>query len=260
MSSETFPKKKKKSSENTNTFPKKEQKENSECTHKNIVEDNYFKTCMDCGEQFKNDKDIHSDFDFKSMDRCHYRNIPEKGIKKELFSLGFPTDISIEADKLYMNVTNGEIKRSNLRKGIMFACVFDIYKSRGEPQIPEVLQAKFNLDRKNMSKGITYFHIKNPNKNNITYITVEHFIPCIMEKLNIKDGHVQNVLDLYNKIKFSSSILVRSNPQSVSSSLVYYYLKKLAPELQLSSFSKIVNLSDITIMKIVSEIETALDD
>ena len=81
-----------------------------------------------------------------------------------------------------------------------------------------------------------------------------------MEKLNIKDGHVQNVLDLYNKIKYSSSILVRSNPQSVSSSLVYYYLKKLAPELQLSSFSKIVNLSDITIMKIVSEIETALDD
>jgi transcription initiation factor TFIIIB Brf1 subunit/transcription initiation factor TFIIB len=259
MSAETFPKKKKKSSENTNTFPKKET-HSTDCPHKNFIEENYFRVCVDCGEQFKSEKDIYSEFDFKSMDRCHYRNIPEKGIKKELTSLGFPNDISTEADQLYMKITNGEIKRSNLRKGIMFACVFDIYKCRGEPQIPEVLQAKFKLDRKNMSKGITYFHIRNPNKNNITYITVEHFIPCIMEKLNIKNDHVPRVLELYDKIKFSSSILVRSNPQSVSSSLVYYYLKKLVPDLQLSSFSKIVNLSDITIMKIVSEIEEALGE
>jgi len=251
MSSETFPKKKKTESLRTNTFPKKEK----ECIHSNLVDETYYKICIDCGEQFKNE---HSDFDFKNMDRCHYRNIPEKGIKKELLLLGFPSDLSIEADKLYMKITNGEIKRSKLRKGIMFACVFNIYKSRGEPQIPEVLQSKFELDRKNMSKGITYFHIRNPEKNNISYITVEHFIPCIMEKFNIKNDHVKEVLDLYEKIKFSSSILIRSNPQSVSSSLVYYYLKKLVPDLQLSSFSKIVKLSDITIMKIITEIEEAL--
>jgi transcription initiation factor TFIIIB Brf1 subunit/transcription initiation factor TFIIB len=244
--------------------------ENKECIHSDTINSNGIDICIDCGLEISNmnihDKEwrYYGDSDnINSSDpsRCQYRKKPEKGIKKELIKFGFPIDISELADQLYLAVTKGEIKRSNLRKGIMFACVFNAYKEKNNPQIPEELQKIFKIDRKNVSKGLTYFHLNSPYKTNSTYITIEDFIPKIMEKLKIKQQHIEAVLKLSKIIKNSSSTLIRSNPQSVSSSLVFYYLRKLNPdEINISEFSNSVKLSEITILRLMSEIESIIDN
>ena len=57
--------------------------------------------------------------------RCQFRKAPEKGIKRELDRMEFAPDVCELADHLYMMITGGEMKRSDLRKGIMFACLGD---------------------------------------------------------------------------------------------------------------------------------------
>lgn len=271
--SQSFPKLKKKKNEEAtfHSFPKKDEKNEENvviCQHSEIVEHNGIEICVECGEQMSDYFSVDKDWTYYGSNdnrhssdpsRCQYRRIPDKGIEKELEKMSFPIEICKQANLLYLKVTNGEIKRSNLRKGIMFACIFNAYKDMGNPQIPEELQTKFNIDRKNMSKGLTYFHMRNPTKKNSPYISVQHFIPKIMEKFNAKKEHIDTVLKMYEIIKDSSSIFIRSNPQSVSSSLVYYYLKKLDPDIPVSHFSKIVNLSEITILRIISEIENIVN-
>ena len=250
-----------------------EKKENinlyKNCLHTDTINSNGMDICIDCGLEISilnmSEKEwrYYGDNDnINSSDpsRCQFRKNPEKGIKKELIKLGFPIDISNLSDELYLSVTKGEIKRSNLRKGIMFACVFNAYKQKNNPQIPEELQKKFKIDRKNISKGLTYFHLNNSNKTNDSYISIEDFIPKIMEKFNIKQNHIDTVLSLSKVIKNSSSILIRSNPQSVSSSLVFYYLRKLNPDISISQFSRIVKLSEITILRLINEIENIIEN
>lgn len=266
--SQSFPKVKRKRNEEAalHSFPRKEEKEENIviCKHEEIVEHNGIEICVECGEQMSDYFSVEKEWRYygdndnrhsSDPSRCQFRKLPDKGIKKELEKMNFPIEVCNKADLLYLKVTNGEIKRSNLRKGIMFACVFNAYKDLGNPQIPEELQTKFGIDRKNMSKGLTYFHMRNPNKKSSEYISVEHFIPKIMEKFNAKKNHIDNVVKLYDIIKNSSSIFIRSNPQSVSSSLVFYYLKTIDPEFSISHFSKIVDLSEITMLRIISEIE-----
>jgi transcription initiation factor TFIIIB Brf1 subunit/transcription initiation factor TFIIB len=239
----------------------------AECTHSDIASnENGFNICADCGMEMdsgiSHDQEwrFYGDVDNKhSSDpsRVQYKKNPDKGIRKDLEKLNLPVEVINIADDYYFQVTQGEIKRSNLRKGIMYACVFEAYKDLRQPQTPCALQVVFNnISRKNISKGLTYFHLRYKEKGAKTeHITAEHFIPTVLKKFSVTDEHINIVLDLYRKIEGKSSILNRSNPQSVSCGLVYYYFTKNKIDINSAKFGKIVNLSDITVTKIASEIE-----
>ena len=61
-------------------------------------------------------------------------------------------------------------------------------------------------------------------------------------------------------IKNKSSIINRSRPQSVASSLIYFFLCKIkgANNVNIKDFVKKVKLSELTINKIVKEIESII--
>jgi transcription initiation factor TFIIIB Brf1 subunit/transcription initiation factor TFIIB len=205
---------------------------------------------------------LYNDVDSKNVhdhQRCQYRKNSDKGIDKDLRKLNLPNDVIAIADQYYYEVTKGDIKRSNLRKGIMFACVFQSYKDLGKPQTPDDLQKLFKITRKNSSKGITYFHLRSEKKSGENgYITAEHFIPKIMESFSVKQEHIQAALDLYHKLKDKDPLFNSSNPQSVGSGLVYYYFKKINVDISGAMFGKAVGLSEITIIKISNKIDEIL--
>ena len=239
------------------------------CIHEETVYDSNIQICVNCGLKISEDFYFnpewryYGDNDNKNSsdpNRCQYRKIPDKGIKKDLEKIGFPSNVINIADTLYIQITNGDIKRSNLRKGIMFACVFQAYKDLSNPQTPDSLKKKFdNITKKNISKGLTYFCLRSEIKKK-EYITAEHFIPKICENFNIKDEHIHNLLQLYKKIESKSSILNRSNPQSVSSALVFYYLKKLNVDISAFEFGEFVKLSEVTILNKANEIDEILNN
>jgi transcription initiation factor TFIIIB Brf1 subunit/transcription initiation factor TFIIB len=228
--------------------------------------------CKKCSEQIleqislEQDWRYYGDSDNKNLSdpgRTQFRKNADKGIFKDLEKLNLPTDIINIADEYYFKVTNGEIKRSNLRKGIMFACVFEAYKDINNPQTPEALGAVFKMPQKSMrkiiSKGFTYFHLNNKNKKfSSGHMTPENFIPKILDLFCIKEEFKQEVIDLYRKLQHKSKTLNRSMPQSVGSGLVYYYFKKKNIDIPVSKFGKKVNLSEITITKIAAIIEELL--
>lgn len=192
--------------------------------------------------------------------RCQFRKIAEKGIRNDLLKLNIAPEVIEIADSYYEEVTKGEIKRSNLRKGIMFACVFQAYKDLNKHQTPDYLQKLFKITRRTMSKGLTYFYPRSTKRSGDNgYITAEHFIPRVMETFNVKQEHIDAALKLYDQIKDKTTLFNSSNPQSVSSGLVYYYFKKINVDIPGKDFGKVVGLSDVTIVRIASRIDEILN-
>lgn len=238
------------------------------CCHNNVIKESGIMICEDCGielyEEISHEQDwrYYGDQDSrnnKDPSRCQFRKSPEKGIKKELEKLEFPPDICEKSDDLYMQVTKGEIKRSELRKGIMFATVFESYRILNKPKTPEELSKKFGLDRKGASRGITYFRLRCPREYfDNEDISAKHFIPKVMKKLDIKQEHIDKVIKLYEKIKDSCIVVNRSNPQSTSKALIYYYLRRIGCNFNPIKYGKIVGLSEVIILRISSEISRVL--
>jgi transcription initiation factor TFIIIB Brf1 subunit/transcription initiation factor TFIIB len=230
---------------------------NKECLHSESISEHNFIYCKQCGLQLSDDSN-GSEIGRNDSIRLQYKKMPEKGISKDLEIYNLPLDVINLADKLYAGVTKEDIKRGNLRKGIIFACVFHAYHKLNKPQTPDTLQKVFNISRKNISKGLTYFCLGNKERGKTEYITAEHFIPKILEKLNIKQECLSECLQLYKSIENKSSLLNRSNPQSVSKGVVYYYLRKLDSKFDLKKYSEEIQLSEITITRICNTIDNLL--
>jgi transcription initiation factor TFIIIB Brf1 subunit/transcription initiation factor TFIIB len=79
-----------------------------------------------------------------------------------------------------------------------------------------------------------------------------------MKKFNSNQEHINKVIDLYKMIQNKSSLINRSNPQSIVSGLVFYYCRLIGKNITCSKFSSIVNLSDITISRISKNISDIL--
>jgi len=241
----------------------------SSCKHLETINENGVEVCVDCSTvlydkithkaewRYYGDNDNQHSYD---PSRCQYVKKAEKGIRTDLVKMGFTPQIIDIADALYNKVTNGDIKRSDLRKGIEFACVFQAYKNIGQPQLSENLQKIFKISRKKMSKGLTYFRTNLPKDEQsvITYITAEHYIPIIAEKFQMKKEHIDNILKLYKTLENKCNSINTSTPQSVSSGLVYYYLTTLSAPVTAKKFGEEVKLSEITITKIKEEIQNIL--
>ena len=227
--------------------------------------------CEDCGvelyEEISHDQEWRhfADSDGRGdpdPSRCQYRKAPEKGIKKELERMGFAPDVCALADELYMMITGGEIKRSDLRKGIMFAVVFEAHKILGRPATPDEIAARFfNLERRVMSQGLTFYRLRCP-RSYFKYddISAKHFIPQIMRmpQFNAKPEHVERVCMLYERIQDKCAVLNRSNPQSASKAVVYYYLRRKGVLIGPTRFGKIVGLSHIILLRLSSAISQLL--
>lgn len=248
----------------------------NECKHLNTIDEDGNIICVDCGESFDT-LNVCEEAEWRyygagdnvetsDPSRCQYRKVVDKGITKELTAMGFSVDVTQKANQLYLMVTKDNIKRSNFRRGIMFACVFHAFIELDRPQTTEYIQKIFkNISKRNISKGFTYYGIEMPKnkREKYVYITAEHYIPKILNLLKVTDEHISNVLELYNKLKEKSYLLNTSNPQSIGSGFVYYYLKKINKkndfEINPSVFGKIVNLSEITISRIANEIEDIMN-
>ena len=237
------------------------------CKHEQKENVNGQEICVDCGLHLGDliDEDqewrYYGNGDNKNSSdpsRVQFRKNPDKGIRKDLEKLLIPSQIANLADQYYFEVTNGDIKRGNLRKGIMFACVFEACKALDKPQTPDQLQKLFCIEKKDMSQGLTYFAFGRP-KSEKKYITPEHYIPKTCAKFKFKQDVVEEVLNLYHTIKKSSS-LNHSYPESVSSGCIYYVLKNKNINISAYEFGKMVGLSDITITKKANEIEEILSN
>ena len=81
----------------------------------------------------------------------------------------------------------------------------------------------------------------------------------IMDKFYATAEQKEEVLELYKCIENKSSLLNRSRPQSVASGIVRYYILQKGKDVPIAVFKAKVNLSELTINRIVKEIERILE-
>ncbi len=239
------------------------------CTHENTVVENGTKSCLLCGEELS--KEIMHEKEWRyygstdskrssDPNRVQLRKSEERNINKDVANMGFSEAIITTADKLYSQVTNGQIYRGNSRKAIVFACIFHAYKILGQHQTPENLIRLFGLNRKNGLKGLKIVNVNAPKDSKIhtTFITPVHLIHDVMDKFKATDEQKKEVIELYKKVKNRSSKLNRSRPQSVAASLTYYWICKTGIDITLKEFAKKVDLSELTIQKNAKEVSLVL--
>lgn len=239
--------------------------EYSECSHLNINSEKGVNVCIDCGEEITKHMDNTKEWRYYGQsdtrhssdpNRVQIRKSEERNIYKDVENMGFSEKIISEANKIYFQVTQGQIFRGNSRKSIVFACIFHAYKLSGKPQSHEKLIHVFNLNRKTGLKGLKHVNLYAPKCSTIrtTYITPINLVEEIMEKFSATPEQKIEVVNLYNQIKNKSSRLNRSRPQSVGAGLVYYWICTKKKDITLKQFTKKVALSELTINKIAKEI------
>jgi hypothetical protein len=240
------------------------------CNHLNILSEKGVDVCTDCGEEIskkiQNTKEWRyygnqSDTKHTSdPNRVQMRKSDDRNINKDVENMGFSDKIISEANKLYFQVTYGQIFRGNSRKAIVFACIFHAYKLSGKPQSHEKLIQAFNLNRKTGLKGLKHVNLYAPKNSSVrtTYITPINLVEEIMDKFSATADQKKEVVNLYNHIKNKSSRLNRSRPQSVASGLVYFWICQKQKEISLKQFTKKVLLSELTVNKISKEISDIL--
>ena len=239
------------------------------CTHLNMSIEKGVDVCTDCGEEIT--KKIHNTKEWRyygqsnsrhssDPNRVQIRKSEERNIHKDVENMGFSEKIISEANKIYFQVTKGQIFRGNSRKAIVFACIFHAYKMSGKPQSHDKLIDVFNLNRKTGLKGLKYVNLYAPKNSSIrtTYITPINLVEDIMEKFSATEDQKKEVVKLYHQIKNKSSRLNRSRPQSVASGLVYFWICSQQKDISLKQFTKKVSLSELTVDKIVKEISEVI--
>jgi transcription initiation factor TFIIIB Brf1 subunit/transcription initiation factor TFIIB len=243
--------------------------ENNGCEHLNFIEDHGIVCCVDCGiEMEKNifhDKEwrYYGQSDNKRLsdpNRVHLRKIEDKNIYGDVENMGFSDKIVALANQIYIQVTKGKIFRGKSRKSIIFASVYHSYKINGKPQPHENLIKIFKLDRKSALNGLKHVNLNVPKDSVIhtTYVTPVNLVDDIMDKFNATPEQKQEVKDLYERIKNKSSKINRARPQSISSSVVFFWTCYRGMDISLKDFASKTELSELTISKIAREISDIL--
>ncbi len=236
------------------------------CTHKNIMEENGVKLCTDCGREISRAMSFEKEWRWYGRDRdtrhsdpnrCHIRKTDDRTIYSDVAGLGFTDRIISEANRIYQEVTNGNIYRANSRRAIIFACIFHAYKLQGHPQTCMDLMTIFKLDRKVGLKGLKHISKRAPKGSPLrtTYITPSDFISPIMSRFNATKKEIEEVTEMCEALKNRSRILNRARPQSVASGLIYYFCKLKNKDITMAAFIEEADLSELTVRKIATEIK-----
>jgi transcription initiation factor TFIIIB Brf1 subunit/transcription initiation factor TFIIB len=87
-----------------------------------------------------------------------------------------------------------------------------------------------------------------------------NLIKEIVEKFDGTEDQIKQISEIYEKIKDKSEKLNKSRPQSVASAIVYYWILKNKKNITCKEFAEKVDLSELTINKIIKEIENILNE
>jgi transcription initiation factor TFIIIB Brf1 subunit/transcription initiation factor TFIIB len=258
---------------NEYTEPEKttKEKDTEVCNHVNINNEKGVDVCTDCGEEITKKIEHTKEWRYYGQadsrhtsdpNRVQIRKSEERNIYKDVENMGFSEKIVNVANKIYFQVTQGQIFRGNSRKSIVFACIFHAYKLSGKPQSHEKLIHVFDLNRKTGLKGLKHVNLYAPKNSTIrtTYITPINLVEEIMDKFSATKEQKEEVIKLYHQIRNKSSRLNRSRPQSVASGLVYFWICNKKKEITIKQFIKKVSLSEHTVSKIAQEISDVLGE
>ena len=166
-------------------------------------------------------------------------------------------------DEIYINCSRGKILRGKKRRGIIAGCFYHAFKINKQNIPNEELINLFNVDNKEILKGLKYITkniSKEINLHADTIDDIEKEIINTMKKFNSNKRQNEEVIEIYKKTKNKSSILNRSRPNSLIAGIIYYWICRHDLQINMNEISNKLNISTSTIRKICREISTVLNN
>jgi transcription initiation factor TFIIIB Brf1 subunit/transcription initiation factor TFIIB len=240
------------------------------CVHANKCVDVTTVICVDCGMELEKIQTFEREWRYyegegkSNPTRCVARKTEGMVILKDLENTGIGENVISIANDLYMQVTKGSIKRGkSSRKAIIAACLFHAYNKLGTPKSCDKLREIMKdakLDKSDFLHGIKQVALNLPKSKSVhsAYIRPEDIMDEIMILLNASHAQKEDVLKLYESVSKKSAVFKESRPQSVAAGIVYHYIHATGTAMTIKEFSAKVNISELTINKIRSEIRRIL--
>lgn len=248
----------------------KEVGEVGECSHHQSVVEKGINICVDCGEETYCQEDSKNCRYFGGIDTNHVSDInrvrirksDQKSIFKDVENLNFSDKIKEKANEIYTKVTKGRIYRGKSRKALIFGAFYHAFKLSETPQSHEKLIKIFGFSRQiclNGLKTVSHMSAKDSDIRRKKITTLD-LLNETMDKFKASDAQKEEVCRLYKSIKNKSSKLNRSRPQSVSASVIFYWIRSTDRNISIDEFTKQVSLSEATILKNMKEISKILNE
>lgn len=236
----------------------------SKCEHLETVKESGTVVCCDCGLQLNDtlvdvEQRYYTPGDPTSINRHHIRRNDVRSLYVDLEKHGFPRPVMEMANTYYTQIIEGQIYRAKMRTAIVFACVFNAFKTLKEPRSPEEIAKIFGLDKKGISRGLKLFSSFFKGRVGNDHINALHLVPKLLANLNISNPLIlEDLTKIYTFAEKNSQIYKSSTPQSVAAGIIWFYLKRAKIGVSKQQFSKVVGLTDITFTKLADETATCL--
>ena len=255
----------------TKKIKEEEQKEQHEnyCNHQDVIQEKSKMICRSCGQVLStcsgDNKEWlnHNTSQYGKSTRTHIRKTKEKTIFKDIRQCNFDRSIMDIANDTYVNITNNKIYRGRSRKAIIYACIMFAHRMLDMQFNNQVILKMFQIDKKSGLMGIRFLHkhLDKSKKKKLSLQKVSNALSTIhniMELFNASPKQISEVEVLYEKIKNRSSKINRSRPRSIANALIFYWITQKKINIDIEQFSKKVNMSELTINKLLKEIKLLL--
>jgi transcription initiation factor TFIIIB Brf1 subunit/transcription initiation factor TFIIB len=230
------------------------------CVHENKKIDKNMYVCLDCGFSEKT-----SDGQTYTNHKMYKRLEKSNNITAHLEQKGFDTEIILITNKLYNIVVDENTKRTGNKSSIICACVFQAFKILAKPVDYSYIYEKYSIKKKSALKGLKIVNAEIAKQKNLdirrqvsTPITTEHFIRSYMGELHASEKIMNEVVNIYLKIKTNSELNM-SRPQSIAAGIIYYWLKKTGNNEAMKIIEEKSKLSQLTITKKARLVEEKID-
>jgi hypothetical protein len=228
--------------------------------------------CTDCG-LVVSELDYSSEGCSEMGGRCqlrsgYQRSVDDVFIKNNIEVLD--SSVLDQVDQKYKTiVTAGDKVRSASRDALIAVCFRFYLMKQGDCRPLSDLQKMFHVSRRYLSTSLTKFYKSFPQER-VVYPHPKDLVKRTLLLQNLDVVHLKPIQRLCELAEGKSKKLNRSTPQSVASAMVFVYLKYQygpsgdSPENRLAGnrkkFAQAVYLSDITIDKLVKEIESLFSE
>jgi transcription initiation factor TFIIIB Brf1 subunit/transcription initiation factor TFIIB len=232
------------------------------CKHTQTVNLDGVNICELCGKQIA---EYLLEEQYYTNNNTISRHTLRKDTSRSLYSYlsakGFPQNIIERANHYYTRIIENSIYRSKNRISIIFVSALRAYEDFGEPINSAELAKKFGLNKKGVSKGLLMFGSVFKNELKRHHVQVKDLLPKLLSDLGIQDQklYLHDLLLIYNHAAAKSTDIRKGLPRSISVSVLFTYLRLKNHPISRETYAKIVQLTEVTFIRVAEEISRCLN-